>query len=218
MDYRKRLIDGFSPMAKRYDRVLSLITFGKVQEWQLELLSMIPHKNILLDLGTGTGGIPLLAVSKGFKKVIGLDFVFEMLEEARKKNPSIPFINGDILQLPVKDRSVGALTLSFCFRYIPHPQRFLKEARRILNNNGRIAILDVCRTEERSFIASIIISLFKKLFSIIRLFRGGKEHPLKRLEQKYTIEEIKELLHKNQFSVTCEKRYFYGMIALILAE
>ncbi len=218
MDYKKRLVDGFAKMAKKYDKVLFFVTFGQIQKWQSELLSLIPPQGVLLDLGTGTGGIPQLAKSKGFKNAIGLDYVFEMIQEGRRKVPSTFLIQSDVLQLPIKDQSVDALTLSLTFRYLTSPAKLFEEAKRVLRKKGKIAMLDVCRVEERRFVVSILGALFKTIIFFMRLFKRRKEYPLKELEKKYTVKEIKEMLNSYGFTVSYIKTYFSGTMAIILAE
>ncbi len=218
IDYKERLKDGFSPMAKKYDKILSLITLGRIHKWQSEMLSMIDNKGVLLDLGTGTGGVPILGKQFGFEKIIGIDYVYNMLEIAKGKEKDIFYINGDISELPVKDNSIDAITISLTFRYLADPDKFLREAVRVLNNKGRMVILDVFKSERKSIVASVITYIIKSVIHLIKIFKHRKEYPLRGLEKKYKIDEIKDLLERYNFSLIDMKRYSLGMIGIISAE
>jgi ubiquinone/menaquinone biosynthesis C-methylase UbiE len=112
---------------------------------------------------------------------------------------------------------VGALTLSFCFRYFTSPQAFLEEARRVLRNNGKIGILDICRIGKGSLIVRIIKPLLPIIGRFLKHFAKREEHPLEALQKRYTVDEIKGMLEKKGFSVTYEKTHFLGKVAVLCA-
>jgi ubiquinone/menaquinone biosynthesis C-methylase UbiE len=217
MDYKGRLRKGFGPMAGKYDRFVSRLSLGRIRKWQSEMLSAMPVQDSLLDLGTGTGEIPYLAVQKGVGNVIGLDLVFEMLSVAKEKFPFLRLINGDVKYLPVRKESVDTLTLSFCFRYLTSPQSFLDEARRVLRNDGKIGILDICSVGKGSLVVRIIRPLLPAISYFLKFFTTREEHPLEVLQKRYTVDEIKGLLEKNGFSLTYEKTHFLGKVAIVCA-
>jgi len=217
MDYKGRLREGFGPMAGKYDRFVFLVSLGRIRKWQSEMLSAMPTQDFLLDLGTGTGEVACLAVQKGVGNVIGLDLVFEMISVAKEKFPFVRFVNGDVKYLPIRKDSVEGLTLSFCFRYLTSPQTFLEEARRVLRNNGKIGILDICRIGKGNLIVRIIRPLLPIIGCFLKLFAKGEEHPLEALQKRYTVDEIKGMLKKNGFSVTYEKTRFLGKVAILCA-
>jgi len=204
-------------MAGKYDRFVFLVSMGRIRKWQSEMLSAMPTQDFLLDLGTGTGEVACLAVQKGAGNVIGLDLVFEMLGVAREKFPFVHFINGDVKCLPVRKDSVDALTLSFCFRYLTSPETFLDEARRVLRNNGKIGILDICSAGKAKLVVRIIKPLLLAIAYFLKFFTKRKEHPLDILQKRYTVDEIKGMLEKHGFSLTYEKTHFLGKVAILSA-
>lgn len=218
MDYQSRLKEGFGPLARKYDRFVFLLSLGKIGKWRSELLSGMPGQDFLLDLGTGTGGIPYLAHQMGIRKIIGLDFVFEMLRVAKERIPSVPLINGDVTCLPVRKDSVDSLTLSFCFRYLHSHELFLDEARRVLKNNGRIGILDVCRVGPGKLIVRIAKPILSTIFRCLKFLKIRKEQSFEKLQKRYTVDEIKGLLEKKGFSITYEETHFLGKVAVLCAE
>jgi ubiquinone/menaquinone biosynthesis C-methylase UbiE len=215
MDYKGRLREGFGPTAGKYDRFVSRLSLGRIRKWQSEMLSAMPVQDSLLDLGTGTGEIPYLAVQKGVGNVIGLDLVLEMLSVAKGKYPFLRFINGDVTCLPVRRNTVDAITLSFCFRYLTSPQSFLDEARRVLRNDGKIGILDICSVGKGSLIVRMIKPLLPAISYFLKFFTARKEHPLQVLQKRYTADQIKGLLEENGFSLTYEKTHFLGKVAIV---
>jgi demethylmenaquinone methyltransferase/2-methoxy-6-polyprenyl-1,4-benzoquinol methylase len=77
--------------------------------------------------------------------VTGLDFSEPMLERARRKEPGLEWVRGDLLALPFADASFDAATVGFGVRNVDDLQRALAELRRVLRTGGRIGILEITR-------------------------------------------------------------------------
>ncbi len=86
----------YTKLAEYYDKIYHYIDYKKQAKFILEIIRKFKtsNGNKLLDVACGTGThIQLL---KKHLEVIGLDKNKEMLEIARKKNPSIKFVQGDM--------------------------------------------------------------------------------------------------------------------------
>ncbi len=94
-------------------------------------------KNVL-DLGVGTGNV-LTYLSKA-KSIIGLDFTYSMLREARKEFPNVVFIQADVLSIPIKSNSMDILTAVGLIEYIKDITPFLDETNRVLKNEGCLVL------------------------------------------------------------------------------
>ena len=68
-----------------------------------------------------------------------------MLERARRKEPAIEWIQGDLLELPFEDASFDAATVGFGVRNVADLERGLAELRRVLKPGGRVGILEITR-------------------------------------------------------------------------
>ena len=91
----------------------------------------------VLELCTGTG---LIAkhVADVTAETVATDFAEKMLAEARKGNvpANLTFRQADATALPFADGSFDAVIISNALHIIPHPERALAEARRVLKPDG----------------------------------------------------------------------------------
>lgn len=91
----------------------------------------------VLELCTGTG---LIAkhVAPSASEMIATDFAEKMLAEARKGDvpANLTFRQADATALPFADGSFDVVIISNALHIIPHPERALAEARRVLNPDG----------------------------------------------------------------------------------
>ncbi|MEO5574490.1 MAG: class I SAM-dependent methyltransferase [Gammaproteobacteria bacterium] len=100
-------------------------------------------KKILID-GIGSGlDIPHLAPQAQY---IGLDLTRAMLKRARRsaaiEGKDITLHQGDAMRLPYQDAQFDAVIMHLILAIVPHPERALAEAERVLKPGGLIVILD----------------------------------------------------------------------------
>lgn len=91
----------------------------------------------VLDVACGVGYGTSILVRAGARRVLGVDFSDEAVEQARNRvGDPADFLVGDLLNLPCKDDSFDLIT---CFETIEHvadPGRGLDELRRVLRPGG----------------------------------------------------------------------------------
>ncbi|MGZ8867221.1 MAG: ubiquinone/menaquinone biosynthesis methyltransferase, partial [Thermoanaerobaculia bacterium] len=107
----------------------------------------------VLDCATGTGDLAI-----AFKKavgesgrVVGTDFVPEMLDLARVKAPRIEFEVADVTKLPYPDASFDVASISFGIRNVDDPGRGIAEMTRVLRPGGRLIVLEFGQPRSRAF-------------------------------------------------------------------
>ncbi|MEW6646465.1 MAG: methyltransferase domain-containing protein [Pseudomonadota bacterium] len=96
---------------------------------------------LLAGIGTGLD-IPHLPPGPCY---IGLDLTPAMLRHARRRSAGRDDIRlhlGDAMQLPYRDASFDAVVLHLILAVVPHPERLLAEAERVLRPGGHILIVD----------------------------------------------------------------------------
>ncbi|VVB96117.1 Putative arsenite methyltransferase [uncultured archaeon] len=101
---------------------------------------------VLADLGCGTGFFSIPA-SKRVKKVFALDIQQEMLEILgdkikKEKITNIEAILSEESSIPLSDMSVDILLMANVFHELEDKFSLLKEVKRVLTTNGRLAIID----------------------------------------------------------------------------
>ena len=139
----------FTDIARRYDRLNSILSLGRDQAWRQKAIDRLPEGRIL-DLGAGTG-----AANAGFgdREIVALDPSPEMLalDDAGKRVVSV----GE--RLPFADDSFDAAFSAYVFRNLDSVEGTLIEVHRILRPGGRFGVVDLGRPEGslKSFIHRI---------------------------------------------------------------
>jgi demethylmenaquinone methyltransferase / 2-methoxy-6-polyprenyl-1,4-benzoquinol methylase len=145
-----RVGDLFASIARRYDLLNDLQSFGFHRLWKRRVVELARVKpgDRALDLCCGTGDIALALAQCG-AETTGLDFSEKMLEVAQtrlqksKLNPqNLRFLHGDAQQLPFPDNSFDAVTVGYGLRNLTSWESGLAEMVRVAKPGGRIVILE----------------------------------------------------------------------------
>ena len=148
----------FSRIASNYDLMNRLMTFGQDALWRKEVIrraNLPAQKNLLLDLGGGTGDLGFEALRQNPATCpIEADFTFEMLcvgqQRAPSTNPLTPnaWTAADALNLSFPANTFDAVVSGFLLRNVIDVHQALKEQFRVLKPGGRIVILDTTRPRQ----------------------------------------------------------------------
>lgn len=133
----------FDRVAGKYDLLNLLTTMGAEPRWReyvLEALAAHPDETIL-DLAAGTGASSRPIAQTG-AIAVPADLSFGMLQVGKQRQPSLPFIQADALNLPFADHSFSAVTMSFGLRNVEDTAAALREMRRVTKPGGRIVICE----------------------------------------------------------------------------
>jgi cysteine synthase A len=121
----------------------------------------------VLDIGAGTGNLTTVASKAGYN-VIGIEPNSKMRDIATEKYPSISFISGTFLSLPIDSNSVDAIINSYAFHHLTDSEK--KESVKILKsklrNDGTIIITDTMYDSIESK-ESIIKDAYNKKFTAL---------------------------------------------------
>lgn len=145
-DRRQAAEDYFALHAEEWDAIRSLYApEAEVEQAMAELLGdgTVQH---LLDLGTGTGRILELFAGRA-AQVTAIDRSPDMLRLARAKLPEeasgkFNLMLGDFCDIPLVDASVDLVTAHQILHYSPTPERVIEEGGRLLDDKGRLLIVD----------------------------------------------------------------------------
>ncbi len=157
----------FSSVAKNYDLMNDLMSFGLHRQWKRRFNAMVqpcPEMRVL-DIAAGSGDIALNLYKThkpSIKQLVLLDPNPEMLAQAKRK-----FINNGVLhgvhyeegyaeKLPYADETFTHITISFGLRNVEHRQQALQEMYRVLSPGGQLLIMEFHKPQ----------SLFGKAFKL----------------------------------------------------
>jgi demethylmenaquinone methyltransferase / 2-methoxy-6-polyprenyl-1,4-benzoquinol methylase len=147
-----RVNDLFAAIARRYDLINDLQSFGLHRLWKRRVirLAQIKPGDRALDLCCGTGDLAL-ALAQNSAATTGLDFSQPMLEVAAQRQTqcsfrsqsSIPkFIQGDAQQVPFPDGTFDIVTVGYGLRNLTSWERGLDEMHRVARPGARLIVLD----------------------------------------------------------------------------
>ena len=148
--------DVFHKVAGRYDVMNDLMSGGMHRIWKDAMISRLapPKKPGSgwhgLDVAGGTGDIAfgiLEAANRNVHATV-LDINASMLEVGKKRAVSrkldgvVDFVEADAQKLPFGDNAFDAYTIAFGIRNVPHIDKALSEAFRVLKRGGRFLCLE----------------------------------------------------------------------------
>ena len=143
--------DLFARIARRYDLINDLQSFGLHRWWKRRVveLAQIKAGDQALDLCCGTGDIAFALAQRG-AQTTGLDFSPQMLEVAAARQQKIPrsalrppqFRQGDAQQLPFPENSFDIVTVGYGLRNLTSWERGLDEMFRVARPGARLIVLD----------------------------------------------------------------------------
>ena len=142
----------FDRIARRYDLLNRLSSFGLDQSWRRQAIAALELTSgcRVLDLATGTADMALEVLRQEPRaRVVGIDPSSCMLEVGRRKvdvaglGARIELRTGDGEALPLADDSVDGVTIAFGIRNVPDRARALAEMARVTRPEGRIVILEL---------------------------------------------------------------------------
>ena len=146
--------DVFRSVARRYDLMNDLMSFGLHRAWKDALVTAVnPPKNrpfALLDIAGGTGDIAMRVVATGGAQTRATvcDINPDMLAVGRERAAArgfadaLTFAEANAEALPLADRSFDAATIAFGIRNVPRIEAALAQAHRVLKIGGRFLCLE----------------------------------------------------------------------------
>lgn len=149
-----------------------------------EIISIVQENDYktILEAGCGTGRW-LKSLNQLKYKIIGLDYSVEMLKVSREENPSLKLINADADFIPLKNDYFDLIFCVNSIHHFPDKEIFVKESRRVLSENGTLAIFGVDPHVDRDW---YVYDYFDNVY----------ENDLKRFP---SLEQLKKLLDENYF-------------------
>ncbi|HUG70169.1 MAG TPA: class I SAM-dependent methyltransferase [Pirellulaceae bacterium] len=93
----------------------------------------------IVDVGCGQAGLLARLKRTGFSNLVGIDLLAESIAHTTAAI-GIEAIVGSATDLPIEDRSVGALVLSHVLEHIIDPHQAVKEASRVLEDDGLVYV------------------------------------------------------------------------------
>jgi demethylmenaquinone methyltransferase / 2-methoxy-6-polyprenyl-1,4-benzoquinol methylase len=142
----------FDGVARHYDRTNAIMSAGNAQFWRAATVRAVDPRagERILDVAAGTG-TSSAALARTGATVVALDFSAGMIEEGRRRQPKIEFVQADAEKLPFGDDEFDAVTISFGLRNVEHPKTALAEMYRVLKPGGRLVVCEFSKPQRALF-------------------------------------------------------------------
>lgn len=185
----------FSRISPYYDRMNRIMALGRDNSWRRyaaaqalgsDLLAGRSEPACVLDMATGTGDLAFeILRQQPLAKVVGLDFVPDMIKIARQKQAQIqnrgereslahsPFWTaGDGLKLPFADATFDAVVTGFAMRNVNDIPAAFAEMARVTRAGGRVACLEFTQPRTPLFRQLYDVYLYRMVPIVGRLVAG----------------------------------------------
>jgi len=217
----------FSQVPSTYELVNHLLTFGFDIRWRKKTakIAALANGSRKADMCTGTGetAIYLKQFSKHQTQVYGIDFSMPMMSEAKKKQKAdqINFIASDIKALPIRDKSLDLVTISFATRNLNVTKQSLlqsfHEFYRVLKPGGHFINLETSQPPlyllRKGF--HLYVKLFVKLIGArISGSKTAYAYLAKSMTLFYSAEELADIIRQAGFEEVSFKKLLFGVAAI----
>jgi demethylmenaquinone methyltransferase/2-methoxy-6-polyprenyl-1,4-benzoquinol methylase len=191
--------DLFSALAKRYNVMTDVWTFGLHRLWKrqaMKLCALQPGERVL-DVATGTGDLAYAerAAVGPEGQVVGVDSCVAMLEVARGRHGgAVDFQEGDAMDLRFPDSSSDIVTIGFGLRNVADRGQALREFRRVLRPGGRLMVLDFSTPNSKP------LKALHDLLYFVVMPKVGRAVAWHRDAHHYTADSIRTWLSRDELS------------------
>ncbi len=142
MDNYKETFETWNKIASLYeDKFMNLDLYDKTYDFICD--SIAKEKAELLEIGCGPGNIAKYLLSKRTDfNIHGIDIAPNMIELAKKNNPTASFSVMDIRQISELTTKYDGIVCGFCLPYLSHNdgEKLIHDANHLLNNKGLLYI------------------------------------------------------------------------------
>ena len=222
----ERMFDNIAPA---YDQLNHTLSWGIDKSWRKKAINWLKpfQPQRIMDVATGTGDFAIQACRVlNPKELIGTDISEGMMNVGRQKvkeaglESRISFAKEDCTALSFPNNRFDAITVAFGVRNFEDLDKGLKEMHRVLNDNGKLVILELSEPEWfpmkqlYALYSKVVIPTLGKLLSKDRSAYTYLPQSIKAFPQG---EVMKEIILKAGFKEACFKRLTLGICTLYTA-
>ncbi|HYR05484.1 MAG TPA: class I SAM-dependent methyltransferase [Gallionella sp.] len=156
------LRQSYNLIAPLYDLAIERPLLKARTESLRSLASDTPGRVLVSGIGTGLD-LPLLPT---LHRYTALDFSAAMLSRAKSRGArlNIDWVLGDSMALPFADAQFDHVMLHLILAVVPHPEKCLSEAARVLKPGGTILIFDkFLRPQQHAWLRRALNPLTRRL-------------------------------------------------------
>jgi demethylmenaquinone methyltransferase/2-methoxy-6-polyprenyl-1,4-benzoquinol methylase len=213
----------FNRIARRYDLMNRLMTFGQDQSWRRYVVAQagLPREGgRLLDVATGTGDILFEAKKKASKLLaVGADFASGMMRVGQRRGGggSVSWTQSDALALPFADASFDAVTSGYLMRNVINVPAAFREQMRVVRPGGKVVCLDTS-PPPRNLLRPFILIHLKFVIPLLGRLISGNPDAYKYLPESTqsfkTPDELAGLMRSAGLADVRYRTFMFGTMAV----
>ena len=222
----ERMFDNIAPA---YDQLNHTLSWGIDKSWRKKAINWLKpfQPQRMMDVATGTGDFAIQACRVlNPKELIGTDISEGMMNVGRQKvkaaglESRISFAKEDCTARTFPDKRFDAIPVAFGVRNFEDLDKGLKEMHRVLDDNGKLVILELSEPDWfpmkqlYAIYSKVVIPTLGKLLSKDRSAYTYLPQSIKAFPQG---EVMKEIILKAGFSEAHFKRLTLGICTLYTA-
>ncbi len=190
-DKQKLVNNVFNSVARKYDLMNDITSFGIHRLWKNDLINWLAPQNTqnLADIAGGTGDVAHKFLNAGGNSAHIFDINKEMIQVGKEKYKNFHNLEWTVASaenIPALDNSFERATMSFGLRNITNRSKSLQEVYRILKPGGRFLCLEFSHMENGLLNRFYDYWSFKIMPLIGDKITGNKE------AYKYLVESIRK--------------------------
>ncbi len=222
----------FGRIARRYDVMNRLMTFGQDRRWRRFVVrqARLTPGAWLLDIATGTGDIAFEARRQvADLHIVAADFALPMMrigqqrERQQRRDGSRVFSwqGADTLHLPYASNTFDAVVSGYLFRNVTDIPRALREQVRVLKPGGRLVTLDTT-PPPRNMLRPLITLHLKYVIPTLGRVVTGQADAYEYLPQSTlgfkSAAELADLMRAAGLQRVGYRRFMFGTMAVHWGE
>ncbi len=214
--------DMFGRIARRYDLMNRLMTFGRDRAWRRYVIQQadLPEGGSMLDVAVGTGDIAFEALNRVKDlKVVGTDFSIPMMRvgQQRVNGRRVLWCDADALRLPFPNGRFDAVTSGYLMRNVIDIRRAFEEQHRVLKPGGRVICLDTSPPPDNLLKPFIMLHLKFVIPLLGRLITGDSAayaYLPESTQQFKTPDELAAIMREAGLQDVRYRRFMFGTMAV----
>jgi demethylmenaquinone methyltransferase/2-methoxy-6-polyprenyl-1,4-benzoquinol methylase len=230
VDKTDRVLQHFSSVARHYDFMNTLLSFGIHYAWKrtaVRMLKLAPGDRIL-DVCGGTGDLAILAARAvgAAGRVVIYDINRDMIQAGMQKaidskiEKRLGYIQGNAESIPFPDCHFDSTMVGFGIRNVTHMKKGFEEMYRVLKPGGKMMCLEFSKPVWPVFRWLYDFYSFYIMPFLGQLIVGNRKaymHLPESIRMFPLPDELSELLEKIGFSQVTYRRLTNGIAVIHLA-
>jgi demethylmenaquinone methyltransferase/2-methoxy-6-polyprenyl-1,4-benzoquinol methylase len=191
----------FSTLYTSYDKVVLYLTFFQDLKWKTKLLNLsnLRSRDLVLDIGIGTGLLQQFYQNYTVPRFIGIDMSEEMLKVCMNKKLRCidDLVLADAEKLPFRDCSFDVVVSCYVAKYC-RQNIFCKQVSSALKKHGRLVLYDFAKPTNAASLHYIYVFAILPFFGRLAAILAKNLGP--------TLRELPRIIATSDWEMTIEKQ------------